>query len=125
MSYIHTKGIKLLTRLRLVFSHPLDHKFKHGFQGTCNPFCSCVNSSYHDIFHCPSYSNKRITLMDKIRDINEDVLNQNDKLLVRIMFIFGDSRFSKFEDTETLNSLNEYILATKISVLRFFRMTPF
>ena len=51
--------------------------------------------------------------MYKVRDINEDMFNQNDELLVR-MFIFGNSKFStNFQNTEILNSLNEYMLATK------------
>lgn len=51
--------------------------------------------------------------MYKVRDINEDMFNQNDELLVR-MFIFGNSKFStNFQNTETLNSLNEYMLANK------------
>ena len=32
---------KLLTRLRLGLSHLRGHKFKHGFQDTLNPLCSC------------------------------------------------------------------------------------
>ena len=41
--------------------------------------------------------------MDKIRNINEDILNQNDRLHVE-MLIFGDSKLSKFKNTEILNS---------------------
>ena len=35
------KGIKLITRLRLGLSHLREHKFKHSFQDSLNPFCSC------------------------------------------------------------------------------------
>ena len=35
------KGIKYLTRLHLGPSQLLEHKFKHSFQDTLNPFCSC------------------------------------------------------------------------------------
>ena len=34
------KGVKLLTRLRLVLSHLWEHKFKHGFLDSLNPICS-------------------------------------------------------------------------------------
>ena len=36
-------GIKLLTRLRLGFSHlsNLEHKFRHNFGDSLNPLCSC------------------------------------------------------------------------------------
>ena len=34
-------GIKLLTRLRLGFSHLPEHKFRHNFADTLNPLCPC------------------------------------------------------------------------------------
>ena len=33
-------GLKLLTRLRLNFSHLNEHKFRHNFRDTVNPMCS-------------------------------------------------------------------------------------
>ena len=37
-------GVKLLTRLRLQLSQiyvHLEHKFRHGFEDTISPMCSC------------------------------------------------------------------------------------
>ena len=34
-------GIKLLTRLRLNFSHLNEHKFRHNFNDTINPMYNC------------------------------------------------------------------------------------
>ena len=34
-------GVKLLTRLRLGFSHLREHKFTHGFRDILNPLCPC------------------------------------------------------------------------------------
>ena len=39
----NTKGIKLLARLRVGFSHLKEHKFRHNFVDAINPFCSCEN----------------------------------------------------------------------------------
>ena len=36
-----TKGLKLLTRLRLDFSHLNEHKFRYGFKDTRDPMCKC------------------------------------------------------------------------------------
>ena len=41
------RGAKLLTRLRLGLSHFLEHKFKHGFQDSLNPICSCGNRNFN------------------------------------------------------------------------------
>ena len=38
---LNPKGIKLVTRLRFGLSHLQEHKFKHTFQDTLNPLCSC------------------------------------------------------------------------------------
>ena len=34
--------VKLLTRLRLQFSHLNEHKFRHGFSDTVNAMCRCI-----------------------------------------------------------------------------------
>ena len=54
-------GIKLVTRIRLGLSHLQEHKFKHSFQDTLNPFCNCgmdVESSTYFLLPCPSYINE-------------------------------------------------------------------
>ena len=52
------KGVKLLTRFRLDLSHLREHKFKHSFQDSLNPICSCANdieTSAHFLLHCPNF----------------------------------------------------------------------
>ena len=60
------RGVKLLTRLRLGLSHLREHKFKHGFQDSLNPICSCGNdieTSAHFLLYCPHYSSERSTFV--------------------------------------------------------------
>ena len=48
-------GIKLLTRLRVNFSHLREHKFRHNFRDTVNPLCSCgleTESTSHYLLRC-------------------------------------------------------------------------
>ena len=52
------KGLKFITRLRLGLSHLREHKFKHSFQDTINPLCSCgldIESTEHFLLHCPQF----------------------------------------------------------------------
>ena len=52
------KGIKLVTKLRLGLRHLREHKFKHSFQGTLNPLCSCgvdIETTSHYFLHCPLF----------------------------------------------------------------------
>ena len=61
------RGVKLLTRLRLGLSHLREHKFKHGFQDSLNPICSCGNdieTLAHFLLHCPHYSHERSTFLN-------------------------------------------------------------
>ena len=36
-------GVKLLTRVRLEFSHLNEYKFRHGFGDTINAMCACIS----------------------------------------------------------------------------------
>ena len=50
-------GVKLLTRLRLEFSHLNEHKFRHDFKDTLNPLCTCgaeAETTEHFLLHCES-----------------------------------------------------------------------
>ena len=54
----NSKGVKLLTRLRLGLSHLRDSKFKHSFQYSLNPICNCgtdVETTTHYLLHCPFF----------------------------------------------------------------------
>ena len=51
-------GNKLLTRLRLGFSHLHEHKFRHCFQDTLNPLCKLgkdIESTMHFFLHCTNF----------------------------------------------------------------------
>ena len=84
------KGIKYLTRLRLGLSHLREHKFKHSFQDTLNPFCSCgldVETNTHFFLYCPLFTNQRRTLLSTVNDIDSSLANTNDSILTHIIFL--------------------------------------
>ena len=75
------KGIKLITRLRLGLSHLREHKFRHNFQDTLNPICSCgddIETTIHYLLHCPNYLDERRTLLDNLQSIGENIHDKND-----------------------------------------------
>ena len=60
-------GVKLLTRLRLQFSHLNEHKFRHGFEDTINTMCACgseVETTEHFLLRCHLYSPQRLELFE-------------------------------------------------------------
>ena len=108
-------GVKLLTRLRLGLSHLREHKFKHSFQDTLNPLCSCgkeVETTFHFLLSCPNYSDERLTLLSKIRNINPNILENTNSQITRF-FLYGDKNFTASTNFIILSSTIEYILATK------------
>ena len=75
------KGIKLITRLRLGLSHLREHKFRHNFQDTLNPICSCgddIETTIHYLLHCPNYLDERRTLLGNLHSIGENIHDKND-----------------------------------------------
>ena len=114
--YCHNlKGIKVLTRLRLGLSHLHEHKFKHNFQDCLNPLCLCGNeieTSTHYLLHCPTYTNERFTLLNKIKSINCRILESRDAVVTKTI-LFGDNTLSNSSNTIILNSTIESIISTQ------------
>ena len=82
------KVIKYLTRLRPGLSHFREHKFKHSFQDTVNPFCSYgldVETNMHFFLYCRLFSNKRCTLLSTV-NIFSSLTNTDDITLNDILF---------------------------------------
>ena len=66
--------MKLLNRLRVGFRHVKEHKFRHNFQDAANPLYSCesfVESTTNFFLHCTHFSNRRLALINKIKDIDK------------------------------------------------------
>ena len=64
-----TKGSKLLTRLRLNFSHLNAHKFRHGFKDTVDPMSKCdleIEAAFYFLLRCRMDSTVRTELREYI-----------------------------------------------------------
>ena len=114
--YCHNpKGIKLLTKLRLGLSHLRERKFKHSFQDCLNPLCvggNEVETSTHYLLYCPTYTNERMALLNKIKSINCSILESSDAAVTKIL-LSGDNTLSNSSNTLILNSTIEYIKSTQ------------
>ena len=108
-------GIKLITRLRLGFSHLREHKFRHNFQDTLNPICSCgenIETTTHYLLHCPNYLNERMSLWNNLQNIDENIRDRSYSQLSEIL-LFSDSSFNDAKNTSILNATIQYIYDTK------------
>ena len=106
---------RLLTRLPLGLSHLREHKFKHSSQDCPSPLCFCgteIETSTHNLLHCPTYTNKRMTVLNKIKSINCSILEFSDAVVTNV-FLFGDNNLSDSSNTFILTSTIDYIISTK------------
>ena len=86
---IHTPvGVKLLPRLRLQLIHLNEYKFRHGFEDTISPMCSCntkIESNEHFLLRCHFYSSQRLELFDNLNKINSSFSKLSAKDQVNIL----------------------------------------
>ena len=78
-------GVKLLSRLRLQFTHLNEHKFRHGFNDTVNPMCPCgtdVETTEHFLLRCHCFSTQKSELFDYLYrlDLSFSKLNTKEKV---------------------------------------------
>ena len=116
-------GIKLITRLRLGFSHLRDHKSKYNFLDCLNPICSCgkdIETTVHYLLQCPIFSDVRSIFFNKFQSIDENVLSGIDARISETLFDI--SSFNERKNTFILNTTIDYILSAKdlVSLLPTF-----
>ena len=108
-------GVKLLTRLRLDFSHLNKHKFRHGFNDTLNPLCTCgaeVETIEYFLLHCQLYSTHRSELFDKIVKINQQSLNVTAKDQVLVLLYGSQRNNSENSIQNIINFVIKYLKST-------------
>ena len=110
------KGIKYLTRLRLGLTHLYEHKFKNNFQDTLNPLCTCgcgVENTCHFLPRNPNFLPERNTILNKIINIDSNILSQADATIITKIFLFGNSKYSNEINLQILNASIDFILTSK------------
>ena len=66
-------------------SYLREHKFKHNFQGCFNPICSCgldIESTSHFHLHCPTFNDKRYTLLSTLNNTDFKLLELTKSFLL-------------------------------------------
>ena len=99
-----TVGVKLLTRLRLGFSHLGEHKFKHGFRDILNPLCPFsieTETTAHYFLRCHFYNTNRSALMNELNEIDSSFSTMNENKFIDLVLCDSD----KFDDKKNHNIL--------------------
>ena len=74
--------MKLLTSLRLQFSHLNEHKFRYGFSDTINPTCACgteIETTEHFLLRRQFYSTQRLELFENLEKVEPNFLSLSAK----------------------------------------------
>ena len=105
-------GVKYLTRLRIGFSHLKEHKFRHNFQDSTDPMCSCssgIETMIHFFLHCTNFNIQRQTLFEKIAKIDATILTENEDSIANTV-LFGKPSYENSFNKAMLDAPIEYIL---------------
>ena len=108
-------GVKLLTRLRLQFSHLNEHEFRHNFKDCVNPMCDCgaeIETTSHFFLHCHFFANERQKLLDDVYRIEASIKNLNEESLIDVL-LYGSDRFNDSKNKQILLQTICYIQANK------------
>ena len=110
----NAKGIKLLTRLRVGFIHLKEYKFRHNFVDAINPLCCCgkfVESTTNFFLHCTHFSNQRLTLINKIKDIDKCIFDKNYSLITQTLH-FGTEKLSITDNKSILEATIQFLISS-------------
>ena len=108
-------GLKLLTRLRLGFSHLNEHRFRHNFQNCLNPLCSCsleVEDTVHYLLHCHNFRHHRLNLINSVNALSDNFETFSDNSKKDIL-LYGDSRLDGNKNKLILEETITYIRNTE------------
>ena len=108
-------GIEQLTRLHAGLIHLREHKFRHNFQNTINPLCSCsleIELTSHFFLRCQNFITPRTNLMNELCKLDSSILNLDEISLTKFL-LYGDSKFKNKVNKKILLASKNFIFSTK------------
>ena len=85
------QDVKLLSRLRLNFSHLNEHKFRHNFKERVSPMRGCeleIESTQHFFLRCHFYHIERSELPNSLYEIDLPINELNEDSIINLV-LFG------------------------------------
>ena len=113
-------GLKLLTRLRLNFSHLNEHKFRHNFNDTINSMCvKEPEATLHYLLRCNFYSIYRLELLNDICVLNHSLKNVLEENYLKVL-LYRAEEFSFKINSEILKCTIKFIKKTQIALVAHY-----
>ena len=97
-------AVKLLTRLRLGFSHLHEHTFRHDFRDILNPLCPCsieAATTAHKFQLCHFYNANKSALMKELNEVISSFSTLNENKFIDLILYDRD----KFDNKKNGNIL--------------------
>ena len=107
--------VKLLTRLRLKFSHRNENKFRHFVKECTSPMCDCsteTETTSHFFLRCQSFANKWQKLHDDVYWTDASVKNVIEESLIDVLWYVSD-RYNDSKNKQIVIHSIYYIQSTK------------
>ena len=77
-------------------------------------YCSCgifAESTTLFFLHCTHFSNQRLTLINKIKDIDKRIFDKNGSLITQTL-LFGDEKLSITDDKSILEATIQFLISS-------------
>ena len=106
--------MKLLSRLRLQFTHLKEHNFRHGFNDTVNTLRPCgtdVETTEHLLLRCHCFSTQRSELFNYLYrlDLSFSKLNTKEKVTY---LLYGSRSNSSSLNKEVIKLVIKFLKST-------------
>ena len=104
-------GVKLLTRLKLNFSHLNEHNFRHNFNDAINPVCNCgaaTERTIHYPLRCQLYLVQRAELFNAVYKFDSTLQNSFEDQLLTLL-LYGSEKFALNFNKEIIRLIGSYL----------------
>ena len=113
----------MANRLCLDLGYLREHKFKHSFQDSLNPLCSCrldVESMSNFFVHCPLFSIQRQALLRTVINIDRTSLRNTDSIALsssmQLSITFYHPQCNCRLRSIILNATFDYVLSSSVQL---------
>ena len=101
---------------RLGLSHLREHKFRHNFNDTIDPFClygtNSLETSQQFLLHCQTYACLRRKLFDNLYNNNILLLPLEKSLIVQIL-LYGSDNYNPSMNKIIISTVIDFIIQSK------------
>ena len=113
---IHLESIiRILTKLRLGFSHLNEHKSRHNFRDFLTPLCECkleLETTSHFLLRRHLFQVERTALLNDIKEIDERIISDNTSILDQIL-LYGNENYNHDTNKKILLSTIKFCIDSK------------